>query len=162
MKLVTSGSAAISAVNINGLVANAIASALVAIIQGSSASTYYVTIGSGVIYGSTGSGVSLTRTNGTLSYVTIGSDVNAIVRATPVLMTGTMSNILGADGGGGFRAPQATSTEIASSSSDINQKNKYAGKIIFDSTNTRLMVAAGGAATSTWRVCDNSASVTPS
>ncbi len=162
VKLVTSGSAAISAVNINGLVANAIALALVAIIQGSSASTYYVTIGSGVIYGSTGSGVSLTRTNGTLSYVTIGSDVNAIVRATPVLMTGTMSNILGADGGGGFRAPQATSTEIASSSSDINQKNKYAGKIIFDSTNTRLMVAAGGAATSTWRVCDNSASVTPS
>lgn len=162
VKLVTSGSAAISAVNINGLVANDIASALVAIIQGSSASTYYVTIGSGVIYGSTGSGVSLTRTNGTLSYVTIGSDVNAIVRATPVLMTGTMSNILGADGGGGFRAPHATSAEIASSSSDINQKNKYAGKIIFDSTNTRLMVAAGGAATSTWRVCDNSASVTPS
>lgn len=162
VKLVTSGSAAISAVNINGLVANSIASALVAIIQGSSASTYYVTIGSGVIYGSTGSGVSLTRTNGTLNYVTIGSDVNAIVRATPVLMTGTMSNILGADGGGGFRAPQATSTEIASSSSDINQKNKYAGKIIFDSTNIRLMVAAGGAATSPWRVCDNSASVTPS
>jgi hypothetical protein len=36
------------------------------------------------------------------------------------------------------------------------------GKVIFDGTNARLMVAAGSAPTSTWRVVDNSASVTPS
>lgn len=52
-------------------------------------------------------------------------------------------------------------TDFSDATSALNAANKYAGLSVFDSTNNRLMVASGGAATSPWYVSDGSASVTP-
>lgn len=161
VKMKTSGAAQISAVCIGGLVGNSQTSSLVQIDQDSTGFTRYVTITSGVIYGSTGSGIILNRTAGTLSEITIGAAVNAIIRNTPLVQSGTMSNIFGFDAAGSIKLPEATAAQIAALASDINTKGKYAGKVVFDTTNIRLMVAAGAAASATWRVCDNSATVNP-
>lgn len=50
---------------------------------------------------------------------------------------------------------------IAAVASAINTAGKVAGKIIWDSTNKRLMRASGSAAADPWDVVDGSASVTP-
>lgn len=58
--------------------------------------------------------------------------------------------------------PTAPATAIADATDDINTVNKYTGKLIWDTTNTRMMRAAGSTATSAWVVVDGSTSVTPS
>lgn len=63
---------------------------------------------------------------------------------------------------GGFVFPSVTAANIASSAHSINTSGKIVGKAVWDSTNGRIMVANGSSPTSTWRVCDGSASVTPS
>lgn len=64
----------------------------------------------------------------------------------------------------GFPVLQSfTSTEIAENTDAPNAgTGKRTGAMIYDSTNNRVMVASGGAATSAWYVVDGSASVTPS
>ncbi|RVJ79204.1 hypothetical protein [Sinorhizobium meliloti] len=161
VKIKTTGSAQASAILIGGLIGNSQVTALVQIDQDSSGFVRYVTIESGVIYGSTGSGVILNRTAGTLSEITIGAAVNAIIRDTPLVKSGTMSNIFGFDGYGSVKFHEATAAQLASITAEINTKGKYAGKPVFDTTNIRLMVAAGSSAGATWRVCDNSATVIP-
>lgn len=56
----------------------------------------------------------------------------------------------------------ASAASIAAVGNAINTTNKYAGRVVFDTTNTRLMVASGSAAAAAWYVADGSASVTPS
>jgi hypothetical protein len=54
-----------------------------------------------------------------------------------------------------------TAANIAAVGNAINTANKYAGKLVWDTTNTRMMRASGSAAADPWVVIDGSASVTP-
>lgn len=76
------------------------------------------------------------------------------------LVVGSTGNA-GFDSSGGLKTQSATGAQILSITDPVNTTNKYPGKTIYDSTNLRLMVAAGFSAGSSWRVCDNSATVTP-
>lgn len=58
-------------------------------------------------------------------------------------------------------AVTATAANIASIVATVNTSNKYYGKIVYDTTNQRAMVAQGPAAADLWWVIDGSASVTP-
>jgi hypothetical protein len=61
----------------------------------------------------------------------------------------------------GLVLQSATSASIAAVANAINTTSKAIGKVVFDTTNNRLMVASGTAAASPWYVADGSASVTP-
>jgi parallel beta-helix repeat protein len=54
-----------------------------------------------------------------------------------------------------------TGVEIADKTNSINTADKYVGKTLWDTTNSRVMVAAGPTDVSRWYVCDGSAFVTP-
>jgi hypothetical protein len=51
---------------------------------------------------------------------------------------------------------------IAAVANAINTTGKVTGKVVYDTTNNRLMVSSGSAAASPWYIADGSASVTPS
>ncbi|MCC1494840.1 hypothetical protein [Cognatishimia sp. F0-27] len=55
-----------------------------------------------------------------------------------------------------------TAAEIADTGSDVNQQDKYPGRIVFDATNGRILVALGDTPAGAWAVADGSATVTPS
>jgi hypothetical protein len=61
----------------------------------------------------------------------------------------------------GLVLQSATAASIAAVANAINTTSKAIGKVVFDTTNNRLMVASGTAAASPWYVADGSASVTP-
>jgi len=50
---------------------------------------------------------------------------------------------------------------IAAIGNAINTANKVTGKVVFDTTNNRLMVSSGSAAASPWYIADGSGSVVP-
>jgi len=54
-----------------------------------------------------------------------------------------------------------TAANIADIANAINTSGKGPGKVVWDATNNRLMVASGTTAASAWYVADGSASVTP-
>ena len=54
-----------------------------------------------------------------------------------------------------------TSAQIASVSHTVNTTGKFAGLIVWDRTNNRMMRASGSSAADPWHVIDGSASVTP-
>jgi parallel beta-helix repeat protein len=54
-----------------------------------------------------------------------------------------------------------TAANIASAAATINTANKYKNKLVWDTTNNRLMRASGANTTDAWYVVDGSASVTP-
>jgi len=54
-----------------------------------------------------------------------------------------------------------TAANIASATAAINTVGKFAGKQVWDSTNNRMMRAAGKLASDVWWVIDGSASITP-
>lgn len=56
---------------------------------------------------------------------------------------------------------RANSTNIANDTASINANDKYLGKKVFDTSNKRILIAAGAGATDDWDVVDGSASVTP-
>jgi hypothetical protein len=56
---------------------------------------------------------------------------------------------------------EVTAANIASIASTINTVGKYNGLYIWDTTNNRLMRAAGSAAADRWYVVDGSTSVLP-
>jgi hypothetical protein len=58
--------------------------------------------------------------------------------------------------------PQRTAALIAARTDTINTTFKVAGRIVYDTTNNRLMFASGSLDVSPWYVADGSASVTPS
>lgn len=66
------------------------------------------------------------------------------------------------DAAAGINLPAYTAANIASAAHSVNTANKKAGKQVYDSTNTRVMVATGAGPTDTWAVADASATVTPS
>lgn len=55
-----------------------------------------------------------------------------------------------------------TATEIADDTSEVNTQFKEKGRMVWDETNNRVMVASDSGSTDTWYVSDGSASVTPS
>jgi hypothetical protein len=61
-----------------------------------------------------------------------------------------------------FIAPNYTIQEISSRLHSVNTNRKQIGKVIFDKTNNRLLVATGPNNNSPWYVVDGSSSVTPS
>jgi hypothetical protein len=63
--------------------------------------------------------------------------------------------------GAGLYNDTATATQLADQTSTINTTDKATGKQVFDSTNNRIMIANGSAATSRWYIADGSAFVTP-
>jgi hypothetical protein len=66
------------------------------------------------------------------------------------------------DASRGIRLRSYIATDIAAVGNAVNTAQKAAGKMIWDSTNNRVMVASGSTAASAWYVADGSASVTPS
>ena len=60
-----------------------------------------------------------------------------------------------------FVAPDFTAADISSRAHAVNTTNKQIGRVVYDSTNHRLMVASGQSDNSPWYVVDGSASVTP-
>lgn len=54
-----------------------------------------------------------------------------------------------------------TAANIASAAHAVNTTYKVQGRMVYDTTNNRIMVASGSSATSAWYVADGSASVTP-
>lgn len=50
---------------------------------------------------------------------------------------------------------------IAAVANAINTANKVTGKVVYDTTNNRLMVSSGSAAASPWYIADGSGSVVP-
>jgi hypothetical protein len=56
----------------------------------------------------------------------------------------------------------ATSTQIAAIGDAVNTAGKAAGTIVFDTTNSKIKVATGANANSTWVDADGTNAVTPS
>jgi hypothetical protein len=54
-----------------------------------------------------------------------------------------------------------TAAEIGAIGNAVNTTGKAAGTIVFDTTNSRLMIATGANANSTWVRADGSNAVTP-
>jgi hypothetical protein len=62
----------------------------------------------------------------------------------------------------GLVIQSAAAADIAAVGNAINTANKKVGKVVYDTTNNRIMIASGTAAASPWYIADGSASVTPS
>ena len=62
---------------------------------------------------------------------------------------------------GGLVIQTATAAAIAAIADAINTANKVAGKVVYDTTNNRIMIASGAVNNSPWYVADGSAFVTP-
>lgn len=62
---------------------------------------------------------------------------------------------------GGLVIQNLIATDIASIANAVNTTGKVVGKIVYDTTNNRIMVASGTSAASPWYIADGSASVTP-
>jgi hypothetical protein len=60
-----------------------------------------------------------------------------------------------------FYMQARTAANIADIANAINTTKKYRGKLVYDTTNNRVMVASGSSAGAAWYICDGSASVTP-
>lgn len=61
----------------------------------------------------------------------------------------------------GLRLPSYTAASIAAIGNAVNTADKAAGKMVWDTTNNRVMVASGSTAASAWYVADASANVVP-
>jgi hypothetical protein len=61
----------------------------------------------------------------------------------------------------GLVLQSVAAADIAAIANAINTTGKAAGKVVYDTTNKRLMVADGAAAADPWYVADGSTSVTP-
>jgi hypothetical protein len=57
--------------------------------------------------------------------------------------------------------PEATAAQIASVVAAINTAGKFVGRLVWDTTNNRMLRASGTAAADPWYVVDGSATVTP-
>lgn len=62
----------------------------------------------------------------------------------------------------GLVLQSVTAAALAAVANTINTASKVAGKVVFDTTNNRIMVSSGAAAASPWYIADGSGSVTPS
>lgn len=96
--------------------------------------------------------------------VTLGLEIGVNVQAydadtakTDVAQTFTAQQTLTA----GLVLQSVAAAAIAAVGDAINTTDKAQGKVVYDTTNNRLMVADGSAAADPWYVVDGSASVTP-
>lgn len=62
---------------------------------------------------------------------------------------------------GVINTPSESAADIANKTSSVNTVGKYAGLIVWDTTNHRLMRAEAALDVSPWWVVDGSVSVTP-
>ncbi len=72
-----------------------------------------------------------------------------------------VNNVQVLDTVGGLSTQTETAANIAAIGNAINTANKRAGKMVFDTTNNRLMIATGSTAGSTWKSADGATTVTP-
>jgi hypothetical protein len=110
-----------------------------------------------------------TMLNGTLGNrfsiwggVNVGNVADQGSGALNVLTAIYLNSVMVVDGAAGIRLPSYTAANIAAVGNAVNTANKAAGKMVWDTTNNRVMVASGSTAASAWYVADASASVTPS
>jgi len=61
-----------------------------------------------------------------------------------------------------LQLPTITATGLADVANAVNTANKAAGSIVFETTNSKLKVATGALAASTWVDADGTNAVTPS
>jgi hypothetical protein len=86
----------------------------------------------------------------------------------PVVSTnGFTGNVIGDVTGdiiaSSLQVPPLAATSIADAADAVNTVNKTAGTVVFDTTNSRLMIATGSVATDDWVAGDDSSTtVTPS
>jgi len=76
-------------------------------------------------------------------------------------VTGTLTGNVDATAGY-VQLRTAAATEIADIADTINTSGKAAGTVVFDTTNSKLKVATGANANSTWVDADGTNAVTPS
>ena len=60
-----------------------------------------------------------------------------------------------------FAFEALTAAEIADGNHAVNTENKAAGRVVWDTTNNRVMVASGAGQVAPWYVADGSLSITP-
>lgn len=87
-------------------------------------------------------------------------DVTMIAGTTAVLATAqtfTAQQTLSS----GLVIQTATAAAIIAIANAINTTNKVAGKVVYDTTNNRIMIASGAVNNSPWYVADGSTFVTP-
>lgn len=101
--------------------------------------------------------VALTPTTLSASRTATFPDANITVAALQVAQTFSAQQTLT----GGLVVQSIAAADIAAIANAINTTNKVQGKVVYDTTNNRLMVANGAAAADPWYVADGSASVTP-
>jgi len=61
-----------------------------------------------------------------------------------------------------LQLPTITATGLADVANAVNTANKAAGSIVFETTNSKLKIATGALAASTWVDADGTNAVTPS
>jgi hypothetical protein len=100
----------------------------------------------------------------TAQRVTLGLEIGVNVQAydadtakTDVVQTFTAQQTVTS----GLVLQSVAATSIAAVGNALNTTNKVQGKVVYDTTNNRLMVASGAAAADAWYVADGSASVVP-
>lgn len=103
-------------------------------------------------------------------YRGIAQDNVTINSGTAVLQSLTVTNLTASGGtltgnvdatAGYIQLRTATAVEIGAIGNAVNTSGKAAGTIVFDTTNSRLMIATGANANSTWVRADGSNAVTP-
>jgi len=92
--------------------------------------------------------------------VTINTHDVLLVMAGAGGVAGTLTGDVDATAGY-IQLRTATATQIGAIGDAVNTAGKAAGTIVFDTTNSRLMVATGANANSTWVRADGSNAVTP-
>lgn len=89
------------------------------------------------------------------------NSTNGFVGAVTGDVSGTVTGNLDATAGY-VQIRTALATEIADVADAVNTTGKAAGTIVFDTTNSKIKVATGADATSTWVDADGLNPVTPS
>lgn len=93
--------------------------------------------------------------------VTINSGTLYNVTLSGAIMGGTLTGNVDATAGY-IQLRTATAVEIAAIGNAVNTTGKAAGTIVFDTTNTKLKIATGANANSTWVDAAGTNAVTPS
>ena len=93
IKTITGGSASVSFLSIEGVVASGLAANGILFSQGSTGYTENITIAGVVLDGNTGFGIGFVRTAGVLRVIRVGDTVDVSKRPTPIYYSGDSSNI---------------------------------------------------------------------
>jgi hypothetical protein len=97
----------------------------------------------------------VTINGGTLYNVTLSAPT-----VTDATITGTVTGNVDATAGY-VQLRTATAVQIGAIGNAVNTAGKAAGTIVFDTTNSKLKIATGATAASTWVDADGTNAVTP-